>query len=412
MSKQSDRARSRGRPAEAAAAAAAPVEAVSASAAPQQSQVGGDTAKQQKRPKSQPKQQKQLPAGQQQKQQQQQLPSQCIFSSLPLLPVEDCSIVQPPASRRCFNRSQGVEEEEEASDSDATEEAEVIESGVQGQEPLPTDSSAVTAPGPQLPEEAILTKSTAVPPAAAAEAEPKAQAAAAAAPKPKAKARGKANAKATPKAKAKDVKSGILLEAEGKNGGSSPMLTTSQTHMRRQPAIEETSPSNVLGNSKAEFRRSSSLDALVGTRDDTDDMRFNGEVKLHVYHLTKQVASIGLPIYHTAIEVYDQEIFFCLDGIVRCSPGGYSQGVEKVVLTLGKTKLNSVRVEQAVKKLKRSWPGKDYKLLSHNCQTFAFEFTQLLLPGASFPSEYCRFAGPVSKPSGKPNNSLFAGIGA
>jgi len=394
MSKQSDSARSRGRPEK---DAAGPVEAT-ASAAPKQLHGGCDaTAKQSKQQKQQP-----LPQQQQ---------KQNFFDSLPLLPVEDCGIVQPPASRRCFNRCQGVEEEEEACDSDATEEAEVIECCCQEQELPHPESGAATEQGSQPPEkEAILSKDAAVPP----EAEQK----------PKAKARGKAKAKAKPKAKTKakakeedkaekDIKSGILLGAEGKSDGLGVMRNKSHPQVRRQSAMEEMSLSDILGNNKPEFRRSSSLDALVGTRDNTDDMLFNGEVKLHVYHLTKQVASIGLPIYHTAIEVYDQEIFFCLDGIVRCSPGGYSQGVEKVVLTLGKTKLNSVRVEQAVKKLKLSWPGKDYKLLSHNCQTFAFEFTQLLLPGyASFPSEYCRFAGPVSKPSGKPNSSLFAGIGA
>lgn len=37
--------------------------------------------------------------------------------------------------------------------------------------------------------------------------------------------------------------------------------------------------------------------------------------------------------------------------------------------------------------------GEDYKLLSHNCQSFAVELVSLLLPNVDFPSEYCGAAG-------------------
>ncbi|CAE8589598.1 unnamed protein product [Polarella glacialis] len=60
---------------------------------------------------------------------------------------------------------------------------------------------------------------------------------------------------------------------------------------------------------------------------------------------------------------------------------------------LGKTKLNSVRVDEMIEKFKPQWPGKDYKLLTKNCQTFAIELTEKLLPGTKIPAEYTRFAG-------------------
>eukprot|EP00913_Durusdinium_trenchii_P020965 g19700.t2 len=146
------------------------------------------------------------------------------------------------------------------------------------------------------------------------------------------------------------------------------------------------------------LRRSNSLDVLPGL----DDELYEGEVMLQVYHLAKAVKAVGLPIYHTGVEVYGVEHFFCLDGVQACRPKGYGQGVHKISVALGKTRLSSSRVDQAIKKLKPKWPGQDYKLLSHNCQSFAVELVSLLLPNVDFPSEYCRFAGPRPKPKPKP----------
>jgi len=139
------------------------------------------------------------------------------------------------------------------------------------------------------------------------------------------------------------------------------------------------------------LRPSPSTEVFAGNLD--DGMLFDGEVKLQVYHLAKAVKAIGLPIYHTGVEVYGLEHYYCVNGVESCWPRGYGQGVHKAAVPLGKTKLSNARVEQMIKKIKPKWPGKDYKLLSHNCQTFAVELVSLLLPGVVVPSEYRRFAG-------------------
>ncbi|CAJ1334995.1 unnamed protein product [Effrenium voratum] len=144
-------------------------------------------------------------------------------------------------------------------------------------------------------------------------------------------------------------------------------------------------------------RRGDSTDVLYGIEDEMWD----GEVKLQVYHLAKAVKVVGLPIYHTGVEVYGMEHYFCLEGVETCWPQGYGQGVHKLAVPLGKTKLSSSRVDQVIRKMKPKWPGKEYKLLSHNCQSFAVELVSVLLPNVSVPSEYCRFAGPKPKPAPK-----------
>jgi len=142
------------------------------------------------------------------------------------------------------------------------------------------------------------------------------------------------------------------------------------------------------------MRRSASMQNWAGSRD--DEPHYDGMVKLHVYHLAKSVKAMGLPIYHTALEVYGKEYFYGVDGIRVCSPMGYGEG-HKLMKPMGKTKLQPARVETAVKKLVPKWPGKDYKLLKRNCQTFAVELLAILVPSAEIPSEYIRFAGEVSK---------------
>ncbi|CAE7673226.1 unnamed protein product [Symbiodinium pilosum] len=146
-----------------------------------------------------------------------------------------------------------------------------------------------------------------------------------------------------------------------------------------------------------DLRPSASTEVFVGDVDEAP--LFDGEVKLQVYHLAKAVKAIGLPIYHTGVEVYGLEHYYCVNGVEWCWPRGYGQGVHKAAVPLGKTKLNKTRVEQVIKKMKPKWPGQDYKLLSHNCQTFAVELVSLLLPGVVVPSEYCRFAGTKPKAS-------------
>ncbi|CAK9096478.1 Desumoylating isopeptidase 1 homolog (DeSI-1) (Polyubiquitinated substrate transporter) (POST) [Durusdinium trenchii] len=212
---------------------------------------------------------------------------------------------------------------------------------------------------------------------------------------PQGQARGKAKAKAS----AEKAEKKTSLSAE-----TSLEIEPKRPSLRRQDPVAGT---RTLGQFReamvpmpqdGHLRRSNSLDVLPGL----DDELYEGEVMLQVYHLAKAVKAVGLPIYHTGVEVYGVEHFFCLDGVQACRPKGYGQGVHKISVALGKTRLSSSRVDQAIKKLKPKWPGQDYKLLSHNCQSFAVELVSLLLPNVDFPSEYCRFAGPRPKPKPKP----------
>mmetsp|Transcript_72066 Transcript_72066/g.168630 ORF Transcript_72066/g.168630 Transcript_72066/m.168630 type:complete len:316 (-) Transcript_72066:26-973(-) len=238
------------------------------------------------------------------------------------------------------------------------------------------------------------------------------------APKPKKPAKVKANSKSKAKAKAKTT---VADAGEASSVAATPS--------KNDKAVKAQSPAHERGAEATRPKLARAQATLKSNKDDLetwvrsreamvpdlweqrlststvvvtsfdDHVIFDGEVKLQVYHLAKAVKAIGLPIYHTGVEVYGVEHFYCVNGVEWCWPKGYGQGVHKLAVTLGKTKLSNTRVEQVLKKMSPKWPGKDYKLLSHNCQSFAVELVSVLLPGTAVPNEYCRFAG--AKPPAK-----------
>ncbi|CAK9095758.1 Desumoylating isopeptidase 1 homolog (DeSI-1) (Polyubiquitinated substrate transporter) (POST) [Durusdinium trenchii] len=294
-------------------------------------------------------------------------------------PESSGKVHDPPAAAAAAS-----EAHEAAADQPASEAPKPSKRPKSSKRPKPPESAEGSASAPVLPG---------VPEGAAPSSEPS---------KPKAKPKmpqGQARGKAKAKASAEKAEKKTSLSAE-----TSLEIEPKRPSLRRQDPVAGT---RTLGQFReamvpmpqdGHLRRSNSLDVLPGL----DDELYEGEVMLQVYHLAKAVKAVGLPIYHTGVEVYGVEHFFCLDGVQACRPKGYGQGVHKISVALGKTRLSSSRVDQAIKKLKPKWPGQDYKLLSHNCQSFAVELVSLLLPNVDFPSEYCRFAGPRPKPKPKP----------
>ncbi|KAG0593149.1 hypothetical protein M758_1G300900 [Ceratodon purpureus] len=126
------------------------------------------------------------------------------------------------------------------------------------------------------------------------------------------------------------------------------------------------------------------------------------EVTLHVYDVTNSGnvransaimnlnkvmrGGIGLGgIFHGAVEVYGKEWSFgyCENGsgVFSCPPKANPMYTYRESVSLGKTELSPLGVQNAIRELMRGWPGSGYDLLSHNCNHFCDEFCGKLGPG-------------------------------
>ncbi|KAG0581635.1 hypothetical protein KC19_4G267500 [Ceratodon purpureus] len=115
------------------------------------------------------------------------------------------------------------------------------------------------------------------------------------------------------------------------------------------------------------------------------------EVILHVYDVTNSMnvransAILGLNrfmrggigiggIFHGAVEVYNKEWSFGYcesgSGVFSCQPKRNPMYTYRESLSLGRTELTRMEVEDVVQELSREWPGVSYDLLSRNCNHF------------------------------------------
>jgi hypothetical protein len=116
------------------------------------------------------------------------------------------------------------------------------------------------------------------------------------------------------------------------------------------------------------------------------------EVILQVYDLTSWTKASNLPIYHLGVQVYRLEYFFCARGIQSCIPMANKGHIFKESVSLGRTNLSLKDVRHLLQKLREYWCADSYRMLGHNCQTFALAFCEELGLMKSVPPEYSRFS--------------------
>lgn len=115
-------------------------------------------------------------------------------------------------------------------------------------------------------------------------------------------------------------------------------------------------------------------------------------VRLHVYDLSAVTRMLNLPLFHLGVEVYQREHSFTSRGVISTRPGDNKAYRHREVVTLGHTDLTGRQVYNLLTKVKRSWAGSSYDLLSRNCVTFSVAFCRLLGIKRPIPAEYSRFA--------------------
>lgn len=117
----------------------------------------------------------------------------------------------------------------------------------------------------------------------------------------------------------------------------------------------------------------------------------SSEVTLHVYDLHSVTKRMNIATFHLGIEVYGQEIFFSVEGILSCMPAGHKRHIHRESLLLGRTCLRTHEVKLILEEMGKEWKGNSYSVIGRNCQTFAVAFAEHLGLGSDIiPTEYRR----------------------
>jgi hypothetical protein len=101
---------------------------------------------------------------------------------------------------------------------------------------------------------------------------------------------------------------------------------------------------------------------------------------------------------HLGIEVFDREFSFGEAGVVSTRPGLYDAPKHRRRMIVGHTQLQKREFFNLLSQLKKEWPGPSYRLVGHNCQTFAAELCEQLGLGACIPDQYLYFSRPIFSP--------------
>lgn len=118
------------------------------------------------------------------------------------------------------------------------------------------------------------------------------------------------------------------------------------------------------------------------------------KVQLFVYDLSNGLASqFGSAltgrhiegIWHTAIVVHGQEIYFG-QGIAFSAPGRTHHGQPKKIIDLGTTTITKADVLAHVQSMRSQWTANSYHLLENNCNHFSNTLVKYL-NGGTIPRE-------------------------
>lgn len=120
--------------------------------------------------------------------------------------------------------------------------------------------------------------------------------------------------------------------------------------------------------------------AMVRPLSEQGPKQGGSEVILHVYDLDKRTKRLPgmMAFYHIGIEVFKQEIFFSVQGILSCKPGGHQTHIHKKTVDLGHTAFDDHQVKAILEQMGQEWKGNCYSLTGRNCQTFAVAFAEKL----------------------------------
>lgn len=126
-------------------------------------------------------------------------------------------------------------------------------------------------------------------------------------------------------------------------------------------------------------------------QESSSQLKTSSEIILHVYDLHSVTKRMGIGTYHLGIEVYAQEIFFSVEGILSCPPGGHLGHIHRETLFIGRTVLPPIEVKRILEELGQEWIGSSYSIIGRNCQTFAVAFVESLGMGSDcIPAEFRR----------------------
>jgi len=122
-------------------------------------------------------------------------------------------------------------------------------------------------------------------------------------------------------------------------------------------------------------------------------------VTLHVYDAIQlATAESALPIVHLGIEIFDREFSFGEAGVRSTRPGLYDATKHRRRMLLGHTQLRKREFFNLILQLKKEWPGRSYRLVGNNCQTFAVQLCEHLGLGGCIPENYLYFSKPIFSP--------------
>lgn len=115
------------------------------------------------------------------------------------------------------------------------------------------------------------------------------------------------------------------------------------------------------------------------------------EVFLHVYDLNSSTKRMNVGAFHLGVEVYGQEIFFSVEGILSCKPAGHKRHIHKQSVHLGHILHSIHEVKAIITDMGEEWTGSSYTVIGRNCQSFAVAFVERLGFGKDgIPADYCR----------------------
>jgi len=131
-------------------------------------------------------------------------------------------------------------------------------------------------------------------------------------------------------------------------------------------------------------------------------------VTLHIYDPMWLATMPGLNTVHVGVDVYEAEFSYG-EGGVRCAqPGCYPAYKKRATVVVGKTDICWKTVLAKASESRDTWLAKDYKLIGHNCQSFAIEFCkQLGILPETLPTEYFRYAETMTLPGGVDAGNLL-----
>lgn len=119
------------------------------------------------------------------------------------------------------------------------------------------------------------------------------------------------------------------------------------------------------------------------------------KVTLHVYNTwcSNAAALAGITVVHTGVELLGWEFSFTQVGVRAAKPRMYDSKRHIAAIDLGHCTLRSGQVKNTLTLLSKLYQAEAYRVLGHNCQTFALDLIKRLgIDSSAIPEGYFTFA--------------------